>query len=43
MVVYASVADVVSTENDNLNVETCSSMLFVITVFDITVQSLVRL
>ena len=30
-------------EDDILNVETCRSMLFVITVFDIIVQSLVKL
>ena len=30
-------------EDDILNVETCRSMLFVIIVFDITVQSLVKL
>ena len=30
-------------EDDILNVETCRSMLFAITVFDITVQSLVNL
>ena len=30
-------------EDDILNVETCSSMLFVIIVFDIIVQSLVKL
>ena len=30
-------------EDDTLNVETCRSMLFVIIVFDIIVQSLVKL
>ena len=30
-------------EDDILNVETCRSMLFVIIVFDIIVQSLVKL
>ena len=30
------------TEYDILNVETCSNMLFIIIVFDIIVQSLVR-
>jgi hypothetical protein len=30
-------------DDDTLNVETCSSMLFVIIVFDIIVQSLVKL
>ena len=30
-------------EDDILNVETCSSMLFVIILFDISVQSLVKL
>ena len=42
MAVYASVADVTVPEDDILNVETCSSMLFVIPAFDIIVQSLVE-
>jgi hypothetical protein len=53
--VYASAVDVVAVptwclarhkelpEDDVLNVETCRSMLFVEIVFEITVQSLVKL